>query len=168
MSTQWYTPNIITQYAEDPSHIEWNTDFDTVITLNGGVALSKPLFHIARQPKNDIKSKTWFLRATNFNFQNLPTSITGISLRMTVNRQGRVSDDTVQLVHNEELIGENRCSRAVNPVSMYGSETDNWGVANLADIINDSTFGIVIRFKSHPDWPHSTTPILRGLELQIY
>ena len=168
MSTQWHSPTLITQYAEDPSHIEWNTDFDTVITLNGGLALSKPLFHIARQPKNDIKSKSWFLSATNFNFQNLPSIINGISLKITATRQGRVTDDTVQLVHNGELIGENKCSRSVNPVNVYGSESDAWGVENLTSIIHDPSFGIVVRFKSHPDWPHSTTPILRGLELQIY
>lgn len=168
MSTNWTTPNVISQYAEDPSHIEWNDDYYTITTLNGGLALSKPLLHISRQPKNDIKTKTWFLSATNFNFQNLPTVISGISLRISANRQGRVTDDTVQLVHNGELIGENRCSRVVSPVNIYGGDSDTWGVENLTDIVHDSTFGIVVRFKSHPDWPHSTTPILRGLELQIY
>lgn len=168
MSTPWTTPTEIEQYAEDPSHIAWDTNFDSIITMNGGVSLIKPLFHIARQPKNDIKSKSWYIKATNFNFQNLPTVITGVALRITMNRQGRITDDTIQLTHGGELIGDNKCSRSLNPVNVYGGTNDVWEVSNLLDIIQDSTFGIVVRFKSHPDWPHSTTPILRGLELQIY
>lgn len=168
MSTPWTIPTEIVQYAEDPSHIAWDTNFDSVVTMNGGVSLIKPLFHIARQPKNDIKSKSWYLKATNFNFQNIPTVITGITLKMTMTRQGRVTDDTIQLTHNGELIGDNKCSRSLNPVNVYGDSTDTWGISNLRNIIQDSTFGIVVRFRSHPEWPHSTTPILRGLELQIH
>jgi hypothetical protein len=168
MTTFWTLPTTITQYAEDPLHIEWDTNFDKVTTLFSGVSLSKPIQHISRQPKNDIKMKTWYIQATNFNFQNLPDTISGIAFRFNVNRGGRVFDDTVQLTHNGELIGENKCSRTVDPVQIYGSNTDLWTVTNIQDIIQDSSFGIVIRLRSHPDWPHKTTPILRGLELHIY
>ena len=105
---------------------------------------------------------------TNFNFENLPETVSGIAFRLTVNRSGRVFDDTVQLTYNGELIGENKCSRTVDPIQLYGDSTDLWTVENINDIIQDPSFGITIRMKSHPDWPHKTTPILKGLELQIY
>jgi hypothetical protein len=167
MTTVWTTPNTVTQYAEDPSHIEWNQNFSAFTSLMDGVSLTKPLEHISRQPKNDIKMKTWYLQATNFNFQNLPTAVSGIAFRFSVSRGGRVFDETVQLTYNGELIGENKCLRTVDPVQIYGGATDLWTVDNINDIIQDPSFGIAIRLRSHPDWPHKTTPILRGLELQI-
>ena len=168
MTTIWTPPTTITQYAEDPSHIEWDTNFDRLTTLFSGVSLSKPIQHISRQPKNDIKMKSWYIQATNFNFQNLPDAISGIAFKFSVNRGGRVFDDTIQLTCNGELIGENKCVRTVDPVQVYGGATDLWNVDNLSSLIQDPSFGITIRLKSHPDWPHKTTPILRGLELQIY
>jgi len=168
MSTIWNTPNTITQYAEDDSHIRWDTDnFEMVRTLNRGVSLSKPLLHIARQPRNDITMKTWYVKATNFSFTNIPNTVSGIEFKFTVDRVGRVFDDTVQLTVNNELIGENKCARTVDPIQIYGGSTDLWKVDNISDIIQDPSFGIVIRLKSHPNWPHKTTPILRGIELQI-
>lgn len=168
MTTNWTSPTIITQYAEDESHIIWNTNFNSLTAVSSGLSLSTPLQHISRQPKNDIKMKTWYLKATNFNFQNLPETVKGIKFRFSVNRGGRVFDDTIQLSFNGELIGENKCVRTVNPVQIYGGENDLWNIENISNIINDPSFGIVIRLKSHPDWPHKTTPILKGLELQIH
>jgi hypothetical protein len=168
MTTYWTTPSTVTQYAEDPSHIEWNQNFNSLTSVTDGVSLNKPLQHISRQPKNDIKMKTWYLQATNFNFQNLPTTISGISFRFSVYRGGRIFDETIQLTYINELIGENKCLRTVDPVQIYGGVTDTWTVENLDSIVRDPTFGIVIRLRSHPDWPHKTTPILRGLELQIH
>ena len=169
MTTIWTSPRSITQYAEHESHIAWNTDnFDKVITLNGGVSLSAPLLHISRQPKNDILMKTWYIVASDFNFTSIPEQISGIEFRFTVDRSGRVFDDTVQLSLDNELIGENKCSRTVDPIQVYGGISDTWNVSDLSNIIQDPSFGITIRLKSHPSWPHKTTPILRGLELQIY
>ena len=169
MSTVWTSPTAVTQYAEDESHIRWGkNDSDFAKIIPAGVTLSAPLLHISRQPRNDITMKTWFVQATNFNFQNLPNTISGIKFRLTANRVGRVFDDTIQLTCNGTLLGVNKCSATVDPIQVYGSETDTWGVDNLTDIIQDSTFGIVVRLRSHPSWPHSTTPMLRSLELQIY
>lgn len=168
MTTSWTLPNTITQYAEDESHVQWNTDnFGSLKTLNGGISLSNPLLHIARQPRNDITMKTWFISATNFNFRNLPNTISGIQCRLTIDRAGRVFDETVQLALNNILVGENNCSKTVDPIQIYGGTADLWKVNNLSDIIQDPMFGIAIRLKSHPNWPHKTTPILRGIELQI-
>lgn len=168
MTTSWTLPNTITQYAEDESHIEWNTNFHSINAGVGGVSLTRPLMHISRQPKNDIKMKTWYLSATNFSFQNLPEQISGLAFKFTVDRVGRVFDETIQLTYNGEFVGENKCARTVDPVQIYGGDGDLWTVTDLQTIIQDPSFGITIRMRSHPDWPHKTTPILRGIELQIY
>ena len=167
MSTSWRTPNNIIQYAEDPSHIEWNNNFQSLTSTTGGVSLSQPLLHIARQPRNDILMKSWYVKATGFSFEDIPDIINGVKFRFSVRRGGRVFDDTVQLTVNNDLIGENRCQNTVDPVQIYGGTTDLWGVPDLTSIVSDPSFGIVVRLKSHPAWPHKTTPILNGLELQI-
>ena len=79
-----------------------NYNFDKVITLNGGVSLSAPLLHISRQPKNDILMNTWYIVVSDFNFTSIPEQISGIKFRFTVDRSGRVFDDTVQLSLDNE------------------------------------------------------------------
>lgn len=171
MTTQWTLPSQIIQYAEDDSHIPWN-DVDNFIALKtttGGTSTSKPLLHIARQPRNDIRMKTYFLKATGFNFTNLPDTITGVTCKVTMNRHGRIADETIQLTYNGNLIGENYATTHLNPISIYGSETDKWKITDInTTMIQDSSFGIVLRFRSHPSWPHSTTPVMYSIELQVH
>ena len=172
MTTNWTLPSLVTQYAEDDSHIPWNEEdtFSAIRTKNGnGTSTAKPLLHIARQPRNDIKMKTHFLKATGFNFANLPDTISGISCKVAMNRHGRISDDTVQLTLDENLIGENYATTNLNPISVYGGESDIWKITDInTTMIQDSSFGIILRLRSHPHWPHSTTPILYSIELQIH
>lgn len=172
MTTAWTPPSLVTQYAEDESHIPWNEidTFSAIRTMNGkGTSTSKPLLHISRQPRNDIKMKTHFLKATGFNFTNLPATVSGVVCKVTMNRHGRISDETIQLTHNGELIGDNYASTNLNPISMYGSNIDTWKIKNLnLEMIEDSSFGIVLRFRSHPNWPHSTTPLIYSIELQVH
>lgn len=172
MTTAWTAPSLITQYAEDESHISWNEvdNFSSIVTMNGkGTSTSKPLLHISRQPRNDIKMKTHFLKATGFNFINLPTSVSGVVCKVTMNRHGRISDDTIQLTYNGELIGENYATKNLNPISIYGSNSDTWKIENLdLTMVRDSSFGIILRFRSHPNWPHSTTPLIYSIELQVH
>ena len=69
MSTNWTSPSILEQYAEDESHITWNSADVSLILSGTSISTSSPLLHIARQPRNDIKMKTYFLRASGFNFE---------------------------------------------------------------------------------------------------
>lgn len=171
MSTPWTSPNIIEQYFEDEGHIAWHevNNFSNLKSANNqGVSTITPLLHISRQPRNDIKMKTYYLRATGFNFDNMPGAVSGVKVRLTMNRQGRITDETVQLTTNETLIGENKAVLDLNPTQIYGSETDLWSIENISPaLIQDSSFGIVLRFQSHPKWPHKSTPIIFGVELQI-
>lgn len=164
MSTNWTIPTTIIQYPEDESHIPWHEDLTKrPIVANGS------LLHIARQPRNDITMKTYFLRVTGFNFTNLPETISGVAVKLSTNRGGRVTDETIQLTFNEELVGENRAGLILDPTQVYGSETDTWDVENLTpEMIADPTFGITLRFRSHPHWPHKSTPMITALEMQIY
>ena len=137
MTTAWTSPTIITQYAEEGAesvHVPWvNTSMP--LSTNGS------LEHIARSPKHDIRTKTYYLKFTGFNFENLPQTISGIELKLDVSRRGRVTDETVDLWAMENLL--------------------------LTDV-EDNNFGVVIRFQSHPHWPHKDHAFVNAVELRIH
>ena len=177
MTTYWTKPAEITQYAQHDAeevHISWN-----IISNRNPITTTAPLLHIARQPRNDITMKTYFLSLTGYTFENLPETITGINCRVSMDRGGRIADETVQLTYKGKLIGSNQGKPAFNPqnnastlspVTTYGGDISNWEVTGTVDtlMVQDPSFGVVLRFRSHPSWPHNTTPQINAVEIQIY
>lgn len=174
MATTWTFPTNITQYAEPDAgdvHIRWDdsSNFSDLKTSNlQYVSSLGDLVHISRSPKPDIVNKTYYLQLTGFNFQNLPETISGLSVRLTANRSGRVTDDTVQLCLDGELIGQNQASLELLPLKIYSGDSAYWGVNLTSSLVQNPLFGITIRFKSHPSWPHRTPIDIDAVELQIY
>lgn len=174
MSTNWALPSIVEQYPEDGAennHIAWEEldNFNNVKTKDGKyIKTSRDLLHIARDPRHDIKEKTYFLRCTGFDFINLPEIITGIEVKILSNRFGRITDDTIQLCINELLIGENRATLNLDPLKIYGNDNDLWNTNLLTTDIQNSTFGVVIRFQSHLNWPHKCSAFLDYVELRVH
>lgn len=174
MSTNWSLPSTVQQYFEagtENIHISW-VDIDNFSNIktnnNKSVKLTNNLTHIARDPRHDITNKTYFLQCTNFNFQNLSNSFNGIEVKVTANRFGRVTDDTVQLCLNGNLIGENKASLSLDPTKTYGGITDKWNTdLQITDFLN-STFGVVLRFRSHPNWPHSSNILIDAIEIKVH
>ena len=56
----------------------------------------------------------------------------------------------------------------MDPEKVYGGENDTWETTLSAQNINDPTFGITLRFQSHPNWPHKSSPIINAVELRIH
>jgi hypothetical protein len=174
MTTEWTLPNTVTQYAEqggEDGHISWLEvdNFNSLKSFDGkSVRTSRDLIHIAREPRRDITEKTYYLKITNFNFVGLPQTLNGIELKISMNRVGRITDDTVQLCLNDDLIGLNQASLDLSLIKIYGSETDKWGTNLTMQDIQNSSFGIVLRFQSHPNWPHKSTPLVDSVELRIH
>ena len=175
MTTAWTFPTIISQYPEEggeDAHIMWNEDngLDELKSNDGrSIQTNGTLHHIARSPKHDLRNKTYYIQATGFNFSNIPEVISGIEVRLNVRRYGRATDDTIQLCLNETPIGDNRATLEINPIKVYGSETDLWSTLELtpADLL-DSTFGIVFRFQAHPHWPHRDPVLVDSVEMRIH
>lgn len=174
MTSNWALPTIIEQYSEEGAetmHVPWNSEenFNNIKTKNGkSLKTIRDLVHIARDPKIDITEKTYFLRCTGFSFLNLPTAISGIELKITSNRFGRITDDTVQLCLNENLIGDNYATLNLEPIKIYGNDTDTWNTDLTTQNVSTTSFGVVIRFKSHPSWPHKSNIFLDCIELRIH
>lgn len=175
MATAWFNPQIISQYAEqggEDVHIRWDesTGYSGLKSANGSsIGTLNPLIHIARSPKPDITNKTYYLKMTGYNFVELPDTILGIELQINGRRVGRITDDTVSLTHNDTLIGENQARLVINPTTYYGGETVLWGVDGIQkSMLQDSSFGVVLRFKSHPSWPHKDPMDLISVQLRIH
>jgi hypothetical protein len=175
MTTSWTNPTTITQFAETDAenvHIPWDSvnNFADIKNDNEqGVGTMQGLYHYARSPEADINSKSYYIRATGYNFQNLPSTISGVELRLKTKRGGRVTDDTVQLCLNGEDIGENRANLVVNPLKYYGGEDDFWGLENIpVSTIQNNTFGVTLRFKSHPQYPHRDAVFVDCVQIRIH
>lgn len=178
MSTQWFFPTTITQEAEFDRHIPWNIDQESFLFTDFNtnfLTTTKPLIHISNPTAGDIRTKTWYLYLTNFNFSNLPDTISGIEVQLNVKR-GRVVEDTVQLMSNGTLIGDNQVYYSqdaehhikIIPNPVYGGSEDTWGVDSLVPGMLDSSFGLCLRFQSHPYYPHNEAPLLQNVSMRIY
>jgi hypothetical protein len=179
MTTAWTRPSTIRQYAEAETNIAWHEEYFRELLNDGPGALvtTKPLLHIARSPKTDLTYNTCYLELTGFNFTNVPEAVSGISAVIVMNRGGRIADETIQLTYQGELIGSNRPAGIMDPITSasllapvthYGGVNDTWDIKNLTlGMITDPSFGITVRYQSHPRWPHSTSPTLRSIQLQI-
>lgn len=174
MTSNWALPTTIIQYPEtdaDEVHVPWfeNENFQGIKSLDGkNIKTIRDILHIARDPRNNIKEKTYFLKITNFNFTNLPNVVSGIELKITMNRFGRITDDTVQLCLNNELIGKNQADRDLSPIKIYGNENDMWETNLNSENITDLSFGVILRFQSHPSWPHKCSALIDSVELRIH
>lgn len=171
MTTAWTLPTSITQYVETEAadvHVPWDENsFINLTSITGrAVGTNGSLYHIARSPKHDLKTKTYFLKLGGFQFENIPNIISGIEVRLTSKRYGRITDETIQLSLNDELVGDNKATLTISPTKIYGSETDVWGIE--PDSVLDPSFGIIIRFQSHPHWPHRDGAQIDAVEIRIH
>ena len=175
-TSSWYTPNSITQNLdEDPKLISWKTP------LSFPILTSKDLVHIAGTggpgpSMTDLRNKTTMLSFTNFNFLNVPDSITGVELQISIDRFGRISDSDVFLCYNGDPIGVNKTNydqdvenHLINfNKNIYGGATDFWGAELTPDMIQDPSFGIMLRVQSHPFYPHRCGCTVRQVSLRYY
>jgi len=175
MTTNWTTPTIFSQYAEpeaEQAHISWDDSTGFGALLNNdqqSVGTNGTLYHIARSPKTDLKTKTYYLKFQGFNFTNLPGTVSGIECRLSSSRRGRITDETIQLCLDNDLIGENRADLNLDPIKIYGGNADLWSTESLSmSNIQDSKFGVVVRFQSHPSFPHRDGAYINAVELRIH
>lgn len=174
MPTNWTLPNSIIQYAEtgaEDRHVSW-LEIDNFSALKSldqrSIKTRRDLVHIARDPRHDIIEKTYYLSLTGFRFNNLPINLSGIELKLSMNRFGRITDDEILLCLNGESIGENQATLDLNPTKIYGDQTSLWNTnLSISDVQNPS-FGCIIRFQSHPKWPHRSTALIDAIEIRIH
>lgn len=171
MPTPWFYPNTVNQTYEVIEHVPWvdENNFLSIKHPDGTfLSLSAPLLHIANSMVNDLKMKTYFLNLSNFKITYLPTTISGVEVQINMNRGGRITDETIQLMYNGSFIGENKATFDLSPLKMFGGPTDLWGTTLTSNMLANSLFGIGVRFQSHPSWPHSEYPRIDYIRVRVY
>jgi len=171
MYTKWFYPNAVSQYAEIEEDIAWNGD-NSFLNLKHAdgtfLTLSKPLLRIANTTVNDIKMKTYYLKLTDFQVNLTFNQLNGVEFELNMNRGGRITDDTIQLLYEDESIGDNLINIDLAPIKMYGGSDDLWGAQLTKEMVEDNSFGVLLRFQSHPAWPHREYAKIDYTRLRFY
>ena len=172
MTTNWAFARTITQHAEVEQHISWqgeDTGFSGIKSdLYGAIVTSADLYHTANLTVNDRRTKTYYLYLNDFPLINIPETISGVEVIVNIDRRGRITDETIQLMYNGEFIGNNLADFKLDQNKVYGGETDTWGASLTNEMISDSSFGIGIRFQSHPSWPHKDSAKINYIKLRVW
>lgn len=180
MTTQWFYPNSVTQYAEDSRHIAWKSDIGDLNVLNPSnlykLSTEKNLLHISNATAGDIRMKTWYLDTTNYQIVDVPEVITGIEVALKLKRS-RIVEETIQLIFTGNTIGDNQVYYSqdienhikIIPNPTYGGETKLWGLSSISALtVQDSSFGIRLRMMSHPYYPHNESPFLEYVAIRVH
>jgi hypothetical protein len=171
MTTQFYNPTTINQVttfnsvAQEHS-IEWNDI--AMISADTPAVTKYPLYTISGLWMEKYLSNTNELWCTNLNIPDPNLPVLGIEFLLDMNRLARVEDLLIQLILNNELIGDNQAS-PVDPVqsnmytgdnspllpiignyNIYGAADFMWGADTLTSAdVADPSFGIVFSFRSN-------------------
>lgn len=173
MYTTWFYPNTVTQFPEVTEHVGWNgeeTGFSFLKAPNQNyVTTKKELLHIANSVVNDLKMKTYFLYLSNFKMTNLPNPIQGVEVEIEMKRGGRITDETIQLRYNNEFIGKNKADYKLDVQKTYSGSASDWGVEEFNSLLlTDTTFGVGIRYQSHPSWPHKESAMINYVRIRAW
>jgi hypothetical protein len=153
-----------------------NPDVEIAWVNRGRWTSSRDLTHIANPATGDLRNKTWALYCTNFQMTGLPGVISGLQLDISVDRYGRIADEQIQLTYQGSPIGKNNFvyltdvdgNLPIKNTSSYGGPTDLWATELTADMLQDPSFGVILKFQSHPYYPHRCGVNLSTVQLTVY
>lgn len=172
-----YYPTQVTTTSTSEVEIGWTSD----IISRSGMFMNRrwttlaPLKHRANSATGGLRDTTHAIIFTGFNIDPIDT-VNGIKLEIMAQRNGRVADETIQLYYQGTPIGANNFQyetdadgrlTVVNH-SIYGGPDDLWSSEITPSMLQDPSFGVFLRFQSHPYYPHSSTITLDMISLTIY
>lgn len=159
------------------NEIEWDLTASTTYGKILGSRLSTrgQLFHLSNPACGDLRNSTQALYFLNFQI-TAPSIISGIEVNVKSQRNGRAADEQIQLIYQGSVIGKNNFKYITDedgnlPIkndTTYGSPTDLWD-ANLTPVmLQDPSFGVVLKFQAHPYFPHRSGMMLDSVSLIVY
>jgi hypothetical protein len=136
----------------------------------------KDLTHFANPASGDLRTRTQALYCLDFRITDLPEVISGIELNLKTQRNGRVVDEQIQLVYQGDPLGNNNFiyitdedgHLKITNDTTYGSATDTWGADLTPEMLQDPSFGVIVKFQAHPYYPHRSTMYLDAVSLTVY
>jgi hypothetical protein len=174
-----YYPTQVNLTSDAPDQeISWQNipSVNETYLLNSRWKTVDELTHLSNPATGDLRTRTWASVCTKFNIPLITTEILGISLTINAQRNGRIVDEIIQSTYQGQLIGVNNFSyetdieghlKLTNKTT-YGNETDLWGASITKEILNDPSFGVILKFQSHPFYPHQCGMFLDSVCLTVY
>lgn len=159
--TKWYTPRVVERI--ETNEIDF-TDGDGLLDRPEGLTAVAPLYGLGTSAQDSGVTRYGSNALLFRDFGFLGGTVLGIRVRTDIVRLGRVVDRTVQL-YNLGLIGANRASKIYDQIQEYGGENDTWEVTAVD--LSNPLFGVVIDLAPHPNYPSSTVPIIRSVNIQF-
>jgi hypothetical protein len=173
-----YYPQSATQHSDHPDiDIAWAhypVSYENYL-LNSRWKTVAPLKHRSNPASGDLTDSTWSIICTKFQIPTLEY-ISGLQLTVNAQRNGRIVDDTIQLTYQGSPIGANNFSYTLDSdghflllnETVYGDETDQWGVELTPEMVSDESFGVILKFQSHPFYPHSCDMFVDSVSLTVF
>lgn len=178
--TPWAFPNKVSQHAEAETHVAWDPGGIPYLRIEDGkfIRTVAPLTHTTNSLSGNRLMKTWYLVLSDFKFNFIPEAFSGIEVKLRMQRGGRITDETIQLMYNGQAVGENRAESALGLTNIYGGTIDSWSAVPtylneegtlciVPEVGRDPTLGVCIRFQSHPSIPHKETPMLDYVKMRL-
>lgn len=173
-----FYPTSVQQISSVPDQeIAWTSSPTTHnnYLLNSVWKPVRDIKHIANPATGDMRTRTYDLYCTGLNIPLL-NEVNGIQLNLSAYRYARIVDETIQLTYQGVPIGINNFSYTVDPDnnvlitndSTYGGPTDTWGAQLTPEILQDPSFGVILKFQSHPYFPHSCGMFLYSVAITVY
>ena len=188
MNTQFYNPTVIIEHTifnEVTGHDSIGWDVGNAISQNNYATSKQPLYTISGLWMEKFLSNTSELWCTNLNIPDNNLPVTGIQFFLDMHRFSRIEDLRIQLILNNELIGDNQAS-PVDPVqsnmytgdnspllpiigdaNLYGEVNNMWGTSLTSEDIANPSFGIAISFRSNQVYPHRDLVIVNQIGVSI-
>ena len=174
-----FRPHSVEQVSEMP---EQQIPWQAYPTSNAGFLLDsrwrtvKSLVHISNPATGDLRNQTYMLVCTDFQMTDLPETITGITLTLQAQRNGRIVDEAIQLTYQGSAIGSNNFvyltdsegHLRITDNTTYGSPTDLWETELTPEMLQDPSFGVILQFQSHPYYPHNCGIAVDSVLLTVY
>ena len=177
--SQIFYPNTVTPSSQFPDQeIAWRatpvTELGYLLGQRWGTV--SELVHLSNPATGDMRNKTWFLTCINFQITGITDPINGIQLDISGQRNGRIVDEVIQLTYQGQPLGDNNFvyltdsegHLKITNHTTYGGPTDTWGATITADMLQDPSFGVILKFQSHPYYPHKCGMFLDAVSLTVY
>ena len=172
-----YVPNLVLGAEPAEHEITWVSKVSNLGDILGQRwQTSSDLEHRSNPASGDLRNQTQSLLFLDFRMTEIPETISGIELRVVGQRNGRITDQVIQLVYQGQPIGENNFNYVtdgsghliIRNDTTYGGPTDLWGTEVTAEMLQDPSFGVMLKFQSHPYYPHKCGMFLDSVSLTIY
>jgi hypothetical protein len=187
-TTKFYAPtNIQTvdsfnEVIKKPS-VPWQYTEDILNSENYAITQG-PLTTVSGFWQEKFFTETSQVWATGYNIGNFG-AVVGIEVQIGTQRKARIQDLIIQLTLNGELIGDNYAileqssqtdwntgeyttpAAPAKDIQLYGGPADMWGTELTTADITDSSFGVVVSFKSNQVTPHSDLVYLNQIAVRI-